>query len=167
LHPPLLRALGRQRKIALGPAWRPVLRLLARGKVLRGTPLESFGRSRVRRTERELRDGYRAMVRRLAGELTAGNYATAVAAAQAADLVRGYEDIKPAGVRAYADRFAELGVPRRPFPAVALCRKNVTRGDRSSQRLPAACASRICAQDRRGGESGISATSSPSTSRTG
>jgi ATP-binding cassette subfamily B protein len=36
-----------------------------------------------------------------------------------------------------------------------------------AQRLPAACASRICAQDRRGGESGISATSSPSTSRTG
>ncbi|HEY2725315.1 MAG TPA: indolepyruvate ferredoxin oxidoreductase family protein [Pseudonocardiaceae bacterium] len=114
LHPPLLRALGRQRKIALGPAWRPVLRLLARGKVLRGTPLDPFGRSRVRRTERELRDGYRAMVRRLAGELNAANYATAVAAAQAADLVRGYEDIKLAGVRAYADRLAELGVPGAP-----------------------------------------------------
>jgi indolepyruvate ferredoxin oxidoreductase len=110
LHPPLLRALGWEHKVALGPAWRPVLRLLARGKALRGTPLDPFGRTGIRRAERELRDGYRAMVLRLAGELSSGNYATAVAAAQAADLVRGYEEIKLAGARAYAERLAELGL---------------------------------------------------------
>ncbi|MQA13342.1 MAG: indolepyruvate ferredoxin oxidoreductase family protein [Pseudonocardiaceae bacterium] len=110
LHPPLLRAMGRDRKIALGPAWRPVLRLLARGKALRGGALDPFGRTEMRRLERRLRDEYRAMVRRLATELTAGSYDTAVAAAQAADLIRGYEDVKLAGVARYRERLAELGV---------------------------------------------------------
>ena len=110
LHPPLLRAAGRGRKIALGPAWRPVLRLLARGKVLRGTALDPFGHTAMRRLERSLRDEYRALVRCLAASLTAESYPTAVAAAEAADLVRGYEDVKLAGVAAYRERLASLGL---------------------------------------------------------
>ncbi len=109
LHPPVLRAMGRGRKVALGPAWRPVLRVLAMGKVLRGTPLDLFGRTPMRRLERELRDEYRAMVARLARELSAESYDTALAAAGAADLIRGYEDVKLAGVRAYRERLAALG----------------------------------------------------------
>jgi indolepyruvate ferredoxin oxidoreductase len=110
LHPPVLKAAGRQQKIAFGPWMRPVLRVLAQGKVLRGTPLDPFGRMEMRRLERRLRDDYRAMVLRLARELTADSHATAVAAAQAADLVRGYEDVKLAGVARYHDRLAELGI---------------------------------------------------------
>ncbi len=110
LHPPMLKALGRQRKIAFGPWMRPVLQTLARGKALRGTPLDPFGRTGIRRLERDLRDTYRALVLRLAAELTAENHATAVAAAQAADLVRGYEDVKLANVERYRARLAELGV---------------------------------------------------------
>jgi indolepyruvate ferredoxin oxidoreductase len=110
LHPPVLKAAGRQQKIAFGPWMRPVLRVLAQGKVLRGTPLDPFGRMEMRRLERRLRDDYRAMVLRLARELTADSHATAVAAAQAADLVRGYEDVKLAGVARYHDRLAELGL---------------------------------------------------------
>ncbi|MDN5749827.1 MAG: indolepyruvate ferredoxin oxidoreductase family protein [Pseudonocardia sp.] len=110
LHPPLLKALGRQKKIAFGPWMRPVLQTLARGKALRGTPLDPFGRTGVRRLERELRDSYRALVLGLAADLTAENHATAVAAAQAAELVRGYEDVKLAGVARYRARLAELGV---------------------------------------------------------
>jgi len=113
LHPPVLKAAGRQQKIALGPWMRPVLRLLAKGKVLRGTPLDPFGRMEMRRVERTLRDDYRAMVLHLAGELTAETHATAVAAAQAADLVRGYEDVKLAGVARYHERLAQLGIPAR------------------------------------------------------
>ena len=102
LHPPMLKALGWDRKIALGAAWaRPALQALARGKGLRGTPLDPFGRTAIRRLERELRDDYRAMVLRLAADLTADTYPTAVAAAEAADLVRGYEDVKLAGVQRY------------------------------------------------------------------
>jgi indolepyruvate ferredoxin oxidoreductase len=110
LHPPVLKALGRQRKIAFGPWMRPALQALARGKRLRGTPLDPFGRTAIRRLERELRDEYRAMVLRLSATLTAGSYATAAAAAEATDLVRGYEDVKLAGVAAYRARLADLGV---------------------------------------------------------
>jgi indolepyruvate ferredoxin oxidoreductase len=110
LHPPVLKALGRQQKVAFGPWIRPVLRGLAKGRVLRGTALDPFGRTQVRRLERALRDEYRAMVRRLAAGLTGASYDTAVAAAEAADLVRGYEDVKLAGVERYRARLAELGV---------------------------------------------------------
>jgi indolepyruvate ferredoxin oxidoreductase len=110
LHPPILKAMGRQKKIALGPWMRPALQALARGKALRGTALDPFGRTAIRRLERELRDSYRAMVRRLTAGLSGQTYATAVAAAEAADLVRGYEDVKLANVQRYRARLAELGV---------------------------------------------------------
>ncbi|HEX4358385.1 MAG TPA: indolepyruvate ferredoxin oxidoreductase family protein [Pseudonocardia sp.] len=110
LHPPVLRAMGRDQKIAFGPWLRPVLRGLAKGKRLRGTPLDPFGRTEVRRLERELRDSYTAMLARLTGSLGADSYDTAVAAAQAADLVRGYEGVKEANVARYRARLAELGV---------------------------------------------------------
>ncbi|MGH3565406.1 MAG: indolepyruvate ferredoxin oxidoreductase family protein [Pseudonocardia sp.] len=110
LHPPVLKALGRQKKIAFGSWVRPVLRVLARGKALRGTPLDPFGRTEIRRLERALRDEYRVLVLRLAAGLTASSYAAAVAAAEAADLVRGYEDVKLANVERYRARLTELGV---------------------------------------------------------
>ena len=109
LHPPMLKAMGRQRKIALGPWMKPVLQTLARGKALRGTPLDPFGRTEIRRLERDLRDSYRAMVLRLADGLSPDTYVTATAAAEAADLVRGYEDVKLANVDRYRTRLAELG----------------------------------------------------------
>lgn len=110
LHPPVLKALGRQRKIAFGPWMRPVLQTLARGRVLRGTPLDPFGRTAMRELERALRDEYRAMALRLATNLSMESYGTAVAAAEAAELVRGYEDVKLAGVQRYRARLAELGL---------------------------------------------------------
>ncbi|MFC5994949.1 indolepyruvate ferredoxin oxidoreductase family protein [Pseudonocardia hispaniensis] len=110
LHPPLLRAMGRDSKMAFGPWLRPVLKVLARGKVLRGTPFDPFGRTAVRRLERSLAAEYRALMLRLAARLTAETYATAVAAAQAAELVRGYEDVKLAGIERYRARLAELGI---------------------------------------------------------
>ena len=111
LHPPLLRAFGMRKKIGLGPATHPVLRALARGRAVRGTPLDPFGYVHVRRVERALRDHYRAMVLALAANLTAASYDTAVAAAAAADLVRGYEDVKLGNVRRYRDALAALDLP--------------------------------------------------------
>jgi indolepyruvate ferredoxin oxidoreductase len=110
LHPPFLRALGRQRKVALGPWLRPVLRGLAAAKGLRGTPFDPFGHTEVRRTERSLRDSYREMVASLVERLDPQNYETAVAAAEAAQLVRGYEQVKLGNVARYRERLAELGV---------------------------------------------------------
>ena len=96
---------------------RPVVRTLAKGKVVRGTALDPFGRTEIRRLERSLRDEYRAMVLRLAEGLTADAYDTAVAAAEAAELVRGYEDVKLAGVARYRARLVELGVADAADPA--------------------------------------------------
>jgi indolepyruvate ferredoxin oxidoreductase len=110
LHPPVLRALGRDRKIALGPWARPVLRGLARGRRLRGTPRDPFGHTRIRRVDRELRDSHTALVARLTAGLSGENYETSAARAAHADLVRGYEDVKLAAVRRYRARLVEPGV---------------------------------------------------------
>ncbi|MET0900759.1 MAG: indolepyruvate ferredoxin oxidoreductase family protein [Mycobacterium sp.] len=112
LHPPVLRALGRSKKIGLKPRSHVTLRLLAKGKRLRGTGLDPFGYAHVRRVERALLAEYTAIVSRLAAELEAGNYDRAVEIAALPDLVRGYEDIKLANVEAYHARLDELGVAR-------------------------------------------------------
>jgi indolepyruvate ferredoxin oxidoreductase len=114
LHPPTLRAAGMGRKLALGPSFRPVLKTLARGRALRGTPLDPFGRTRVRRLERALAADYTATVQRLEAGLDAGSYERAVAVAESAELVRGYEDVKLRNVEAYRRRRGDLGVPVGP-----------------------------------------------------
>ncbi|WP_067803396.1 indolepyruvate ferredoxin oxidoreductase family protein [Nocardia beijingensis] len=110
LHPPVLRALGRKDKIGMGPGSHFALRLLAKGKRLRGTKLDPFGYAHVRRVERELRAHYTAMVTDLAQALDRTGYDRAVRAAALADVVRGYEDIKLANVADYAERLRELGI---------------------------------------------------------
>jgi len=54
------------RKVRLGGRWmRPALQLLAKGKALRGTALDPFGRSAERRMERALIEQYESRVREL------------------------------------------------------------------------------------------------------
>ncbi|MFC4126384.1 indolepyruvate ferredoxin oxidoreductase family protein [Nocardia rhizosphaerae] len=110
LHPPILRAMGRRKKIGLGPRSHLALKVLAKGKVLRGTKLDPFGYAHVRKVERELLADYTAMVRRLAGDLRPQNYDTAVEAAALPDVVRGYEDVKLGNVELYRARLRELGL---------------------------------------------------------
>ncbi|MGQ4597411.1 indolepyruvate ferredoxin oxidoreductase family protein [Nocardia sp. R6R-6] len=110
LHPPILRAMGRATKIGFGPRAHFALRVLAKGKRLRGTKLDPFGYAHVRRVERALRDHYLEMVTTLATTLDAANYDRAVAAAGLADIVRGYEDIKLANIAVYAERLRALGI---------------------------------------------------------
>jgi indolepyruvate ferredoxin oxidoreductase len=107
LHPPVLRALGMTSKIGLGPWFRPGFRLLAAGRRLRGTPLDPFGRTQVRRTERTLVSEYRAVAGQLLTGLSTANHALAVEIAGLPDLVRGYEEIKLRNVAAYRDAAAE------------------------------------------------------------
>jgi indolepyruvate ferredoxin oxidoreductase len=108
LHPPVLRSLGMQRKISLGPWFRPAFAALVAMRRLRGTALDPFGRTEVRREERALLAEYRDVITRLAEDLTAGNHSLAVEIAGLPDLVRGYEDVKLGNVRAYRARLAEL-----------------------------------------------------------
>ena len=110
LHPPMLRAMGRKRKIGLGPRSHVALRLLAKGKRLRGTRFDPFGYAHVRRVERELLAEYTDIVTRLAADLSPANYDLAVEVAGLPDMVRGYEDIKLANVDTYHTRLRELGI---------------------------------------------------------
>ena len=103
LHPPTLRAMGRKRKIALSTArWRPVMALLAKGKRLRGTPFDPFGRAEVRREERRLPAEYLVALRQAVdGAAAPDDLQSAQAIAEAADLVRGYEDIKLSNIERF------------------------------------------------------------------
>jgi indolepyruvate ferredoxin oxidoreductase len=110
LHPPALRSMGMSSKLKLGAWSRPVLKATAKARVLRGTALDPFGRAEVRRVERELKASHSELVERLTSELSAETYDKAVAAAAAAELVRGYEGIKLANVERYREALAALGL---------------------------------------------------------
>ncbi|MGY1915582.1 indolepyruvate ferredoxin oxidoreductase family protein [Blastococcus sp. SYSU DS0973] len=108
LHPPVLRYLGRKDKIAIDArAARPVLRTLYGMRRLRGSVLDPFGHSHVRRTERALIQEYRELVHRLLEELAPANHGVAVELAALPDMVRGYEEIKLDNVARYRERQRE------------------------------------------------------------
>jgi indolepyruvate ferredoxin oxidoreductase len=108
LHPPLLRALGVQRKLKLGRWFVPFFRLLRASKRVRGTRLDVFGLPAVRRVERALIGEYRELVRDATGALHHANHAKVSEIAGLADMVRGYEDIKLRNVEKFRARAAEL-----------------------------------------------------------
>jgi indolepyruvate ferredoxin oxidoreductase len=108
LHPPVLRALGLKHKVSLGPWFRPAFVTLVAMRRLRGTALDPFGYTEVRRTERALVTEYREVIDQLLAGLTSGNHDLAVQIAALPDLIRGYEHIKLATVRTYHEKLAEL-----------------------------------------------------------
>jgi len=108
LHPPVLRAMGLNRKISLGPWARPVLVLLRAARRLRGTRLDLFGLARIRRVERDLVTEYRAVLSDLTTRLNVDNHGLAVQIAALPDAVRGYEQIKLDNVVRYRGRLDEL-----------------------------------------------------------
>jgi indolepyruvate ferredoxin oxidoreductase len=110
LHPPVLRAMGRTKKIAFAPRSHGVLRMLARMRFLRGTRADLFGYAHLRKVERTLRDHYRAMVVELADGLDTTTYDRAVSLAGLPDLVRGYESVKLRNVERYVAGLRELGI---------------------------------------------------------
>ena len=99
LHPPTLRRLGVDRKIALpAGAARPAFRGLAAMRRLRGTPLDVFGYARHRREERAVAQEYAALVAAAVDGLTPTTYDAAVDLASSVQAIRGYEDIKSEAV---------------------------------------------------------------------
>jgi indolepyruvate ferredoxin oxidoreductase len=108
LHPPILRTLGLRRKITLGPWFRAVFAALVIGRRLRGTPLDPFGYTRVRRIERGLVSEYREIAETLIRDLSSDNVALAAQIADLPDLIRGYEGVKLANVDRYHAQTAEL-----------------------------------------------------------
>ena len=106
LHPPMLRALGMERKISIGTWATPGIEALARGKRLRGTALDPFGRAEVRKVERALPGEYLDAIETVLDNLSNANLVDAVAIAELPDLVRGYEDIKLGNVQTYRTELA-------------------------------------------------------------
>ena len=115
LHPPLLKAIGRDDKIGVSEQiGRPLMLALARGRRLRGTRLDPFGRTEMRRTERELIDEYRAQISaELAHLAVHPDDRAATAEALALPMhVRGYEDLKMQRVQEYRNAVAARVVAR-------------------------------------------------------
>ncbi len=107
LHPPILSALGVKRKLAFGEWFDPALRGLRALRVVRGTPLDVFGRTEVRRVERELVGEYRALVEFALPHL-ASSLADVLAACELPAGIRGYEDVKLAAVARFREQAAAL-----------------------------------------------------------
>jgi indolepyruvate ferredoxin oxidoreductase len=111
LHPPVLRALGMRRKLALpGAVAYPAFRALRTMRRVRGTVVDPFGYTRVRRTERRLARDYEAETRAALVELDPAGYDAAVALAELPLAIRGYEEIKLESVRNYEAAKQELQV---------------------------------------------------------
>jgi indolepyruvate ferredoxin oxidoreductase len=108
LHPPILRALGLRRKLALGPWFAPALRLLRGLRGLRGTPFDVFGYAAVRREERQLIPWYRALVETALGLLTPESAPLVAELVRVPASIRGYEEIKLKSVGAARLRADEL-----------------------------------------------------------
>jgi indolepyruvate ferredoxin oxidoreductase len=115
LQPPLLRALGLRRKIAVGRWIEPLFRLLVRLRRLRGTALDPFGYARVRRVERALAAEYRSLVEPALATLSPVTHERAVALASLPDLIRGYEDVKLRNVARFREEARRLAfAPEQP-----------------------------------------------------
>ena len=111
MAPPLLARAGpdgRPRKLRLGPWMLPVLRLLAWGRRLRGTPLDLFSLGAERRMERALAAQYRERVLELLPQLTPDRMELLLAIARLPLSMRGYGHVKLANVAAARAREAEL-----------------------------------------------------------
>jgi indolepyruvate ferredoxin oxidoreductase len=97
LHPPLLKALGLRSKLGVPErVGRPLMAALARGKRLRGTRIDPFGSTRVRRAERSLVQEYRALLDAELDWLSENPHSIDdVMAVLALPMqIRGYDDLK-------------------------------------------------------------------------
>jgi indolepyruvate ferredoxin oxidoreductase len=98
LAPPLLAskrdARGRPKKRAFGQWIQTPMRVLARMKIVRGTPFDIFGYTAERRTERALIGWYERQVERILASLDAQRSADLLAIAKAPMDIRGYGPVK-------------------------------------------------------------------------
>ncbi len=108
LHPPLLRAWGLDRKLRLGPWFRPLLRIMARCRFLRGTPFDFFGYTAVRREERAMAAWYESLLDQALALLTPENYPEVSALLQLPDEIRGYEQVRRRSALRVKKKAAEM-----------------------------------------------------------
>ncbi len=113
LAPPLLakkdKETGELKKQSYGPWILTAFRVLKHFKFLRGTPLDPFGYSAERQTERKLIRDYEATLDEVLGRLNPDNHAIAVGIAAIPEKIRGFGHVKARHlVAAKADEAALL-----------------------------------------------------------
>lgn len=112
---------GRPLKREFSARWMaPLLSLLAKGKVVRGTVFDPFGQASERRMERALIAEYEALVDLVLAGLTAGNHDAAIGLLDLIDMVRGFGPVKERAVAAYRAAVATSRHALREAPLVAL-----------------------------------------------
>ncbi len=125
LAPPILGGApvnGRPRKRAFSARWMlPLLKLLASGRKLRGTPFDIFARTAERRSERQLIADYELLVERVLAQLTPVNRRAAAALLSLASEIRGYGPVKEAAITDYYRQVAraEAGLAQAASQSVA------------------------------------------------
>src|SRR5256885_4590494 len=112
LSPPLLAKpdplTGEPKKMRFGSWMLPVFKALAPLKFLRGTPLDVFGHTEERRTERALIREYEETVQVLLDRLEPQNLALTVQVASLPEDIRGFGHIKMKSIVAARKKRAEL-----------------------------------------------------------
>jgi indolepyruvate ferredoxin oxidoreductase len=99
---------GEMVKQPFGPWVRSAFGLLARMKGLRGGPLDFFGRSEERRTERALIGEYEGCIDEVLKTLNAGNRTLAAEIARIPEEIRGYGHVKARHLAAARPKWAAL-----------------------------------------------------------
>jgi indolepyruvate ferredoxin oxidoreductase len=112
---------GQLQKRAYGGWMLPAFRLLAKGRRLRGTVFDVFGRTAERRMESELLADYEGLLDELVGALTPENHEAAVELARLTQRIRGYGHVLEASrTRVKKEEAALLARFRSPPPPQAL-----------------------------------------------
>jgi len=128
-------ASGRVCKRSFGPWMGYLLRILAMGKVLRGTVLDPFARLSDRRCERRLIDEYEATLDRLLIRLTPESYGLAIEIAALPEKIRGFGIVKRLAIEAATSRREEL-LAAFETPAHGQGAARLRAGSRSAGRRP-------------------------------
>ena len=128
------------RKMTFGPWLWPALSVLARGRLLRGTWFDPFGRSAERRMERALPDDYAATLNQVLTRLNAENLTAAVELAGLHARIRGYGHVKLANLVAIKHReqvlAKQLGLDATTSGAVAAALAEAIPQGRSLKGIP-------------------------------
>ncbi|QPM89859.1 indolepyruvate ferredoxin oxidoreductase family protein [Pseudooceanicola algae] len=108
---------GRPAKRTFGPWFKLPLSVLARGKFLRGTRLDPFGRAEERRLERDLIAQYEGDLERLLAGIAPGRMGVACALAELPLEIRGFGPVKAANQARAAKTREALIAELAPGPA--------------------------------------------------
>jgi indolepyruvate ferredoxin oxidoreductase len=114
---------GLPRKMSFGPWMLKAMGALAKFKALRGTPLDVFGYTHERRTERGLIREFEGRIDEIVARLNAGNHATAIGLAGIPQKIRGFGHIKERNLKAAkaeeADLLAKFRADTQPMAVAA------------------------------------------------